>query len=100
MAVFSGIKGYYNCVKQGIPKHLFYEWLLEKWKADLKTLAWCAVMSPYLIIVVSGSLLILIGEAITSLKNVMPDCLFLPSGIRDKQIDAARKALKHKRIED
>lgn len=95
--IFVGIHNFKYSLGHKIPFNFFLNWLKEKWIADIKVVLWMIVFSPYIILASIGLLCLGIGWVLTNgLKSIIPDKLFLSPSLREKQIQAARKAREYK----
>lgn len=94
MTIFSGLRGYLFMKREKIPSYFFTDWLREKWIADLKLIAWCLAMLPFVIVWAAGGLLAVAGGILLATRDVMPAWIFKPlDKLRDRQYitaDAAR----------
>lgn len=99
MKYLRGFQAFAQCRVNGIPKWIFWGWLRAKWVADLKTVAWCIIMSPFLalwgigaIIYTIGIIIGAIGEIILETKKILPRFMFLSPNLRNGQLEYAQKS--------
>lgn len=83
--MFDGLTAYLHIRKTGAPKKFFWNWLKEKWKADLWVLLWIMIFWPVLIF---RAILILLEMFVDHFLYWAPD---LPFYLRDDQKKCVRE---------
>jgi len=80
--VFSGTKGFIKTIKRKMPMRLYFNWLKEKWKFDLKMMFCIIVKSPTIV----TYLLCVILSFITGIISEKLDCLSQAIKAADRKI--------------